>query len=112
MKRGTMYLDYEGEPQFKIDVTRFILRENEVAFDFSGSDEGSRYSGSCQLRRSDDAFEGDARYRYAGESNEQGARIALILHLDCDEISATGVWTDEGDVEPYGLYAELYEGSS
>lgn len=112
MIRGTIYLDYKGVPHFKVDVTQFILRENEVVFDFSGADEGSKYSGSCQLARNSDAFEGDAFYRYDEESNDHRARIVLTLGEDDGEISATGVWTDDGETEPYDLDAEFRDDGS
>lgn len=112
MIRGEIYLGYEGEPQFKVDVTQFIWRESEVVFDFSGVDEGSKYSGSCQLARNGDAFEGDASYRYDKESNVHRARIALTLDPEDGEISATGVWIDEGETEPYHLDAELFDAGS
>jgi|UPI0008368317 hypothetical protein len=112
MIRGTIYLDYEGEPQFKVDVTQFIWREDEVVFDFSGVDEGSKYSGSCQLARNGDAFEGEASYRYDKESNVHRARIVLTLDAEDGEISATGAWTDDGETEPYDLGAELFDASS
>lgn len=112
MIRGTLYLDYEGKHQFKVDVTQFIWRENEVVFDFSGTDEGSKYSGSCQLVRNGDAFEGDAYYWYDEKSNEHRARVVLTLSADESEISATGAWTDDGETEPYDLDAEFLDDGS
>ncbi len=107
MIRGTIYLDYNGEPQFKVDVNHFIWRENEVVFDFSGSDDGAQYSGSCRLVRNSKAFEGGASYWYDGESNEHKARVILTLGVDDGVISATGAWTDDGETEPYDLDVEL-----
>jgi hypothetical protein len=103
---------FDSDPfdcRFNIDVTQFIWQENEVIFDFSGPDEGSKYSGICRLARNGDEFQGDALYRYDKELNERRARVVLTLRADDGEILANGIWTDDGETEPYNLEAEFLD---
>lgn len=111
MYTGTLRLDFENddeEAHIEGVISRCILRQNALAIEFSGADEGHRFSGSCALLRNGNNFTGPGRFTYVGR-NEVSSTVFVTLQRNGTDIELNGTWTDQGDANPYELYAELLE---
>ena len=112
MYTGKIYLDYEDndeEQHYICDVSRCLLRDNELVLEFSGSDEGSLFHGHCTLARLKSECKGEGVFNYDGEQAE-GAEVSLTLYIDGSNLSLEGTWTDHNDAKsPYRLEADLEE---
>ena len=112
MYKGTLWLDYsddEEEASYKADISRFILRDNNVAFDFFGHDneEGS-YSGNCTAIKQGSKYVGEGVFRYS-DGTICKSNVILLVEKDGNELFVSGQWTDENETSPYQLEAELRE---
>lgn len=103
---GAFYLDYNGIPQYKGDIPRAILRENQLVAQFTGhdADEGA-FSGEITLLKTGSGFEGDAYFRTSHGQTE--ATIRVRAEVSPADLVCEGLWQDEGDAEPYLFSMEL-----
>lgn len=111
MLKGKLWLDFESEDEeahYAAEVSRCIIRENELILEFSGRDEGHHFSGKCTLSKSGAGYSGKGAFKYEGKK-EVPSNIVLSLEKDGSEVSLHGTWRDEGDTEAYELEAELIE---
>jgi hypothetical protein len=111
MYTGDLWLDFESdeeEAHYSAQISRCILREDELVFEFSGADEGHIFTGSCTLRKNDDSYTGSGNFAYDGQDTVPST-VSLRLEKDGTEIRLHGIWQDQGDTESYQLEAELRE---
>ncbi|GAB4404822.1 MAG: hypothetical protein OHK0048_24460 [Rhodoferax sp.] len=109
MYQGSLWLDFENdheEAHFSAEISRCIINNNEIIFQFTGIDEGSRYSGSCRLSKNGEKYYGVGIFKYEG-GDEISSTVEVSLDKDGPEILLHGTWKDEGDKESYDLEAVL-----
>ena len=110
MYTGKLYLDFDDdneESHYVANVSRCLIRENELVMDFNGKDEGRAYQGSCRLSLSGENYIGKGTFCYEGEKPVYAA-ISLILNREEEEIFLTGMWRDDNDAQAYKLEVELH----
>jgi len=112
MYKGTLWLDYsdeEEEAQYKADISRFIMRDNNVAFDFHGHDiDDGGYIGTCKAVKQGNEYKGDGEFRYR-DGTTRKAKIFFKIENDGNELFLSGQWKDENEAFSYQLEAELME---
>jgi hypothetical protein len=111
MYTGSLWLDFESEDEeahYAANVTRCIIREDELILEFSGSYEGYHFTGSCKLSKSGTSYSGNGGFAYEGNSVVSSS-VAVSIEKSGSEISLHGTWRDEGETVPYELEAELIE---
>ncbi|WP_147275139.1 hypothetical protein [Thioalbus denitrificans] len=109
MYTGSLWLDFESEDEeahYVANVSRCIIRDNELILEFSGSDEGHHFIGNCTLSKSGAGYSGKGSFEYAGNS-EVSSSVAVSIEESGSEILLHGTWRDEGETVPYELEAEL-----
>jgi len=106
---GNLWLDFDSDEEdahYSANVSRCILREDELVLEFSGVDEGHKFTGSCTLRKKDDSYTGSGNFAYDGKDTIPST-VSLELEINGAEIGLHGTWQDQRDAEPYQLEAEL-----
>lgn len=109
MYTGKLWLDFksdEEEAHYLAIISRCILRGDELDIEFSGADEGHKFTGGCTLLKKDDGYIGYGNFVYVGKESVPST-VSLRLEKNGAEIDLDGTWQDQGDAELYQLVAEL-----
>lgn len=106
--KGELYLEYNGQVCYQADIPKCIVRTNEIALDFSGSDEGNRFEGSCKLTKDKIMYSGIGSFKFVNGVQSTQARITTSYKEEDDELTLQGLWQDDDDHEAYKLSIELY----
>lgn len=109
MYHGSLWLDFENdheEAHYSAEISRCIINDDEIIFQFTGVDEGHHYSGNCRLSKNGGKYYGVGIFKYEG-NREISSTVEVSLQGNGPEISLHGTWKDEGDKESYELEAEL-----
>ncbi|RLA06928.1 MAG: hypothetical protein DRQ51_07860 [Gammaproteobacteria bacterium] len=104
MKKIKTYMGDLGANDFDLMANRFIVRNKEISFDLSGSDEdGGRFNltGTAKLLENG-IYEGaNLRYRYEGYNYDNDDEIATItineLTDNNKKLHVKGVWHEDGE---------------
>jgi len=111
MFTGQLWLDYDVdgfEGRYQANVTRALIRGDEIAIEFSGTDpDDGPFSGSCHLEKKGAFFTGSGHFSVRKDSQSASVVVALKREDGC--VSLTGSWQDSGDSEAYDFTVELEE---
>lgn len=108
MYTGSLWLDYEEETHYSAEISRCFLHDDVLVIEFSGADEGHKFTGSCTLRKENNSYTGPGKFAYEG-NDAVPSTVSLKLENNGTDIGLHGTWQDQGDDEPYQLEAELRE---
>lgn len=109
---GKIWLNYEDEEQsesWEANVTRGIMRDDEIVLEFSGHDpdEGS-FSGTCNLRKDGVRYLGPGTFKVGREVIT--ASVSVTMSNEGDVVVLDGTWQDAGDNSIFQLSVELEAG--
>ena len=107
MYTGLLWFDFEQD-HFSAKISSCVIRDDNIAMEFAGTDEGLKFSGSCRLSRNGDIFTGPGSFDYVGASPVPSTVIVKVEKNGSDN-ALHGTWTYQGDSEPHELEAELQE---
>jgi hypothetical protein len=109
MYTGEFWLDYndgDDEEHWYGRVTRCIVRDDQIALDFSGQDpDYGAFLGNCNLRKQGALFIGGGSFTVAKESGT--ATVSVTFSQSGKAASLAGSWQDTGDSSAYDLSIEL-----
>lgn len=109
---GKLWLDFNSDEEdvhYSAIISRCILREDQLVMEFSGVDEGHKFTGSCTLLKKEDCYIGSGDFTSDGIDTVTST-VSLKIEKNGTEIELEGTWQDQGDAESYQLVAELREG--
>ncbi len=109
MSRGELRLtDRDGTPRHSASISRYIVRDQEITFAFSGDLFGTRGClGSCDLERDGPHLTGAAVLRPAKGVSVLCA-ISAEVAVAADGVRIRGSWISVGDEFAWGVEVDLY----
>ncbi len=107
--KGELYIEFNDQVCYQADISKCIVRTNEIVLDFSGSDEGNRFEGSCKLEKDNMMYSGIGSFKFVTDVQSYPARIIASFKKEDDELILKGHWQDDDDHEAYELSIELYD---
>lgn len=95
---------YGQAGNFIYEVSRGILVDTKLSFDFSGRHEGCNFSGCCVTEKENSTYFGVGKFQYEGFAPYE-SRVELCVEVESEIIKITGIWYE--GVDRYRISGEL-----